>query len=238
MIPHIIHYCWFGEKELPEEYRKYIQGWKDAFPDWEVICWNESNFPLEDVAFAKAAYEAKKWAFVSDVARIYALQQYGGIYFDTDVEVIKNFSDLLENKKCVLGTESEIAIGTGFLACEKNHPICNLMMNYYKNTEFDPNALEPNTHILAKILQKGYSVKPSKNIVETNDFILYPQEYFTAFNGALGKTEIDEKTMCIHHLSASWIEEDSSIKAKIIGVLRKTKKYTVYYIKKYVMNLK
>ena len=74
--------------------------------------------------------------------------------------------------------------------------------------------------------------------METNDFILYPQEYFTAFNGALGKTEIDEKTMCVHHLSASWIEEDSSIKAKIIGVLRKTKKYTVYYIKKYVMNLK
>lgn len=95
MIPKIIHYCWFGGKEKPESAQKCIRSWKKFFPDYEIKEWNESNFDVNMIPYTKAAYEAKKYAFVSDFARFWVLYHYGGVYFDTDVEVIRNMDDLL-----------------------------------------------------------------------------------------------------------------------------------------------
>ena len=135
-IPHIIHYCWFGEKPFPKRYKKYIETWKKNLPDYTVMKWDENNFPIDRYIYAKEAMQAEKMAFVSDVARIYALYEYGGIYFDADVEVLKNFSVLLEGHSAVLGTEDEgKTIGTGFMAFTPKHEICLKMLEYYKNNK-------------------------------------------------------------------------------------------------------
>ena len=149
-IPHIIHYCWFGGKPLPEQYKKYVETWKKNFPDYKVMKWDESNFPIDQYSYAKEAIQAGKMAFVSDVARIHALYEYGGLYFDTDVEVLKNFSELLKEQGAVLGTEDEKkTIGTGFMAFVPKHEICSKMLEYYKNNSFaDQSSTMSNTQIL------------------------------------------------------------------------------------------
>ncbi len=96
MIPKIIHYCWFGGNPLPEDAKKCINSWKKYFPDYEIKEWNESNYDFNKCEYIKEAYKRKKWAFVSDYARFDILYQYGGIYFDTDVEVIRDMRDILK----------------------------------------------------------------------------------------------------------------------------------------------
>ena len=95
-IPKIIHYCWFGGKPLPDEYKKYIDSWKKYCPDWEIREWNESNFDFSSCEYAMEAYDAKKWAFVSDYARFKILYEYGGVYFDTDVEILQPLDEVLK----------------------------------------------------------------------------------------------------------------------------------------------
>lgn len=106
MIPKKIHYCWFGRKPLPESAKKCIASWKKFFHDYEIIEWNEDNYDVNKIPYIQQAYEAKKYAFVSDYARFDVLYQYGGVYFDTDVEVIRPFEDILE-KGAFMGCETD-----------------------------------------------------------------------------------------------------------------------------------
>mgnify|MGYP004533368965 FL=1 len=235
-IPRYIHYCWFGNASLPIEYKKYIEGWEKFFPEYKIICWSEKNFPLQEFSYAKEAARAGKWAFVSDVARIYALKKYGGIYFDTDVEVKKSFNDILENQSAILGTEdvSQNSIGTGFMAFIPEHPICCQMLKYYNNNYFINKDgtlnMVPNTHIMANILYKLYGVRPSNNIQKLDECIVYPQEFFTAYDGKLGKNMITENTYCVHHFKGSW----ASNKDKIKNSLRKIKNRIIYRCKEFI----
>ena len=112
MIPKIIHYCWFGGKPFPSAVQKCIDSWKKYLPDYEIREWNETNYDLDKCKFAKEAYDQKKWAFVTDFVRLDVVYQYGGIYFDTDVEVIKSFDDLLNNK-AFLGFDDDCMFNTG-----------------------------------------------------------------------------------------------------------------------------
>ena len=112
MIPKKIHYCWFGGGSKPAEVLNYIEGWKEVMPDFEIIEWNEDNFDVNMMQFTKEAYEKKKYAFVSDVARLWALSEEGGLYFDTDIEAVKSFSDLL-TEPIIIGYEYKDRIGTG-----------------------------------------------------------------------------------------------------------------------------
>lgn len=123
MIPKIIHYCWFGRKPKPQKVLEYIETWKKFFPDFEMKEWNEDNFDVNMMPYTKEAYYAKKYAFVSDVARLYALVHEGGIYFDTDIRVVKRFSDELLNSHGFLGFEHDVLITTGVMACEAECPI-------------------------------------------------------------------------------------------------------------------
>lgn len=210
-IPHIIHYCWFGGKPLPKKYEKYIETWKKAFPNYKIVKWDENNFPVDKFKYAEEALNAGKMAFVSDVARMYALYEYGGIYFDTDVEVVKQFFELLRNKGAVLGTESEnFTIGTGFMAFVPKHNICKKMINYYENNSYlEQSSTMSNTQILANLIEKQYNIKPLEKIQEFEDVIIYPSEYFTAYNG------VTAKTCCIHHFGASWLSPTRRFKDKI-----------------------
>ena len=118
MIPKIIHYCWFGGKKKPENVEQYILSWKNKCPDYEIREWNENNFDIKSNCFCKEAYEKKKWAFVSDYARLAILYKYGGIYMDTDVEVIKPFDNLL-TYQAFLCFESSKMVSIGTLGAKK-----------------------------------------------------------------------------------------------------------------------
>lgn len=218
-IPHVIHYCWFGKKPLPEQYKKYIETWKKNFPDYKVIKWDETSFPIDQYSYAKEAMQAGKMAFVSDVARIHVLYEFGGIYFDTDVEVVKNFSELLKGYGAVLGTEDERkTIGTGFMAFVPKHEICSKMLDYYKSNRFaEQGRIMSNTQILACLVRENYGIEPLENIQKFNDVVIYPSRYFTAYNGAKRRIEVTNDTCCIHHFGASWQTPIRRLKDKIKG---------------------
>lgn len=140
MIPKVIHYCWFGGNPLPYEVKKCIKSWEKMCPDYEIKQWNESNFDISDNTFARVAYENKAWAFVSDYARLKIVFDYGGIYLDTDVELLKSLDHLLDNK-CYIGIQQAQSLcqtGLGFGA-EKNSYIVEKMLEKYSNIEFDVN---------------------------------------------------------------------------------------------------
>lgn len=206
-IPKYIHYCWFGGNPIPNEIKKYINTWKKCMPEYKIIKWSEDNFDINAFQYTKEAYEAKKYAFVSDVARIYALNKMGGIYLDVDVEVIKPLEPLFENFSAVLGAESEGAIGTGFLAFVPEHKICRDLLDYYKNNTFlEKPKMFTNTQLLCRYIKTNYNIDPPNDITRFgDDLIIYPQEYFTAYNGELGINEITDNTVCLHHFVVSWV---------------------------------
>lgn len=133
MIPKIIHYCWFGGNSQPADVKKYIESWRKYCPDYEFKEWNESNFDLNENDYCKEAYEAKKWAFVTDYVRLKALYEYGGFYMDTDVEVIKSLEPL-RIYNAVSGYESSTHIQTPHHRCEVDSMILPLLHQYpYRN---------------------------------------------------------------------------------------------------------
>lgn len=206
-IPKYIHYCWFGGNPISPEVERYINTWKKYMPEYEIIEWNENNFDVMSMRFTREAYEAKKYAFVSDVARIYALNKMGGIYLDVDVEVIKPFDNLFENFSAVLGSETETAIGTGFLAFTPGHKICKDLLKYYESEGFlDKPKMFTNTKLFAEYIEDNYKISPPKEVTRFgDDLIIYPQDYFTAYNIIFGINEVTENTVCIHHYVGSWL---------------------------------
>ena len=134
-IPKIIHFCWFGGKEKPSKVQKCIESWHKYLSDYEFMEWNENNFDINSNEYVKQAYNEKKFAYVSDYARIKALYQYGGIYMDTDVMVYKSFNDLLDNQ-CILGFEEENYIATSFMACVPKHELIKKFIDKYENISF------------------------------------------------------------------------------------------------------
>lgn len=195
MIPKIIHYCWFGGNKKPDIVCKCIESWKKYCPDWEIREWNESNFDIECIPFMKEAYECKKWAFVSDVARLLIVYKYGGIYLDTDVELHASLDELL-NVGAFYFFESIRNINTGLgFGAEKGHGSVKAMLNYYENIHFVSNGkmdLRPCPAINTNALKQRYhslSQNGSRQLVE-EILILSVSEY-----GTYAK----------HHGTASWV---------------------------------
>ena len=135
MIPKIIHYCWFGGKPLPDEVKKYMETWKKYCPYYEITEWNESNFDVNQNQYCREAYEAGKWAFVSDYARLKILYDYGGIYMDTDMEVCKPL-DRLASYAFWSGFESESQIPTGIMASCRDNDLLEYLLSYYDDKHF------------------------------------------------------------------------------------------------------
>lgn len=153
----IIHYCWFGGKKLPREVKKCIKTWEKMLPDYEIKEWNENNFDINCCPFVKEAYENKKWAFVSDYARIYALYNEGGLYLDTDMKIIKNVSEFLD-KDMFMGYEDSGYIGTAVIGVkEKKNKYIKEILDFYNNLEhFYLQSINNYTNpiIITKILNK------------------------------------------------------------------------------------
>lgn len=218
MIPKIIHYCWFGGNPLPKSAQKCIRSWGKYFPDYEIKEWNEQNFDVNSILYTQQAYERKKYAFVSDYARFQILHQYGGLYFDTDVEVIKPMEDLLA-KGAFMGIEKDadkvgVAAGLG-LAAEPNMPIYQEIVDHYHQVPFvdeDGNQI-PGTvvkHVTDVLIQKGFVLKDE--IQHVADIWIYPNEYFNPLEDATGKLTITSNTRSIHWYSKTWVENYGPIR--------------------------
>lgn len=229
MIPKIIHYCWFGGNPLPELAQKCIASWKKYCPDFEIIEWNESNFNIYECNYSKEAYEEKKWAFVTDYVRLKVLYEFGGIYMDTDVEVIKPLDSLL-NYQAVSGFESETSIPTGLIASEKANNMIGEFLAEYTDIHFrKPDGkldLTTNVFRITKTCYK-YGLIPNNCLQVVNDFTFLPKDYLCPKNSKTGETVITENTITIHHFDGSWLSDEE----------REIKKVTSNYIKKYPYNV-
>lgn len=222
MIPRIIHYCWFGKGELSPLAKKCIASWKKYMPDCEIKQWNEENFDVNIIQYTKEAYECKKYAFVSDFARFYILRNYGGIYLDVDVELVKPLDDLLDNKT-LLGFERVGEVNPGLIcASEPNTLFLNEMVNFYKNLKFiDSNGklnLSTIVDYTTKYLKsKGLENKNEKQIV--CDVTIYPIDYFCPIDMSTNELVITKNTYSIHHFAASWLSTWGKFKKKFRKIL-------------------
>ena len=217
MIPKIIHYCWFGGNPLPELAQKCIESWKKFCPEYEIIEWNESNFDIAANVYAKEAYEAKKWAFVSDVARLYALVTVGGIYMDTDVEVLKPLDEFL-SLEAFSGFETETAIPTGIMAAEKGQPLFAELLHDYDNVHFlredgTPDCTTNVIRITNLCLKYGLKLNNQKQTVR--GFTLFPCDYFCPKNPATKELRITDHTVTIHHFDGSWLSDEERLQVKL-----------------------
>ena len=238
-IPKVIHYCWFGRGELPPLAKRCIKSWKKYCPDYEIVCWNEDNFDLTQNRYMHEAYEARKWAFVSDVARLIIIYNQGGIYLDTDVELIKPIDDLLENSGFMGFDEKGIvATGLGFGA-EKGNEIIEAFLKDYEHISFvQPDGsfdLTPcpdrNTDALKRL---GMDTQNTNQTFMGTVFL--PKEYLCPMDYYTGKKTITKQTYSIHHFSASWtsaVTKRTTMIKRIIGVKMYDKLYG-----KFLHNLK
>lgn len=223
MIEKKIHYIWFGSNPLPPLAKKCIESWKKFCPDYEIVEWNETNFDVNQNIYTKEAYENKKWAFVSDYVRLYALYHHGGIYMDTDVEVLKNLDDYL-NHDAFSGFESSNAIPTGIIGAKKGNYHIKQLLDEYNDRHFIlPNGemdLTTNVTTITNYFKE-------KNIILNNQyqncdgFVFYPSEYFCPKDYKTGKINLTDRSVTIHHFSGSWIPKSQKIKYKIINKLDK-----------------
>ncbi len=236
-IPKVIHYCWFGKGELPKIARKCIKSWEKYCPDYEIICHTEDNFDLSQNRYMQEAYEAKKWAFVSDVARLMIIYEQGGIYLDTDVELIKPIDDLLEQKGFMGFDEKGIvATGLGFGA-EKGHPVIAEFLKDYENisfvTEDGSYDLTPcpdrNTDALERL---GMDIKNTDQTFM--DMVFLPEDYLCPMDYYTGKKTITKNTRSIHHYCATWtspVTKRTTRLKRILGVKLYNKLYGKFFQK-------
>lgn len=214
MIPKIIHYCWFGGKPLPEFAKKCIDSWRKFLPDYEIKEWNEDNFDIESVPYVAEAYKMRKFAFVSDYVRFLVLYKYGGIYFDTDVEVISCMDDIVA-KGPFMGCENlakknkfaQVAPGLG-LGAEPNMDLYREILEIYKKKHFvDENGNQVSGNVVSYTteLLKQKGLKASNEIQNVADIWIYPKDYFCPMDYNSGKIEKTCNTRTIHHYSATWL---------------------------------
>ena len=212
MIPKVIHYCWFGRGELPELAVKCIASWKKVLPDYQIKEWNESNFDLNLYLYAKQAYDNKKYAFVTDVVRLYALQTEGGIYMDTDVEMLQPLDAFL-NHTAFSGFESDSSLPTGIMASIRSGRWVSELLNYYNDLCFVDNSgklhLETNVIAISKLMVEA-GFKLNNTLQQKENYVtFYPSEYFCPKNPANGKINYTENTICIHHFAGSWVQPET-----------------------------
>lgn len=218
MIQKKIHYCWFGGNPLPELAQKCIASWRKFCPDYEIIEWNETNYDIKKNKYMSQAYENKRWGFVPDYARLDIIYTYGGIYLDTDVELIKPIDELLK-LKAFAGVEQNseyVALGLGFGA-EKGHPTIKALCDYYDTLSFVENGelnLTPAPKINSTVLQAmGYRF--SKQIMDACGMTIFPSEYLCPIDYDTDELRITENTYSIHHYTASWYDESQRYALKL-----------------------
>lgn len=235
MIPRKIHYCWFGRKPLPESAQKCIASWRKFFPGYEIIEWNEDNFDVNCIPYTQQAYDAGKYAFVSDYARFKILYENGGLYFDTDVEVIKPFDDIL-SRGAFMGFEvnpnpnrpyGAVAAGLG-IGAELGMDVYRFVLDYYAHLSFiladgSYNTTDAVVNITTRELIKA-GLQDISGIQTISGITIYPMDYFNPLDDATGRLKKTENTRSIHWFTKSWMnvspcrQKISRLAHRIFGV--------------------
>ena len=220
MIPKKIHYCWFGRGEKPTLAKKCIASWRKYCPDYEIIEWNEDNFDVNMNGYTKMCYSQKKYAFLSDYVRLLVVAQYGGVYFDTDVEVIQPIDTLLENEAfCCFETRECVASGLGFGSVAQGISIQAMLAEYdllLDGTEGTRGCPRLNTAALVKLglIQDG-------SFQQVADAIVLPSDYMNPFDAATGILRKTSNTISIHWYSAAWLSPWHRLRTRIMRPLHR-----------------
>ena len=208
MIPKIIHYVWLGEHPIPKEMQVCIDSWKKHMPEYELRCWDDAALKLLDSVFVREAIQENKFAFASDVIRLYAIFQYGGIYMDTDVEVLKTFNPFLHHQM-FSGFETNNNVPTGMMAAEKGSVWAKELLEQYNDRHF---VLEDGSFDLTTNTTVITEYMKNKGLLLNNKFqdfpglcTMYPSEYFCPKDHTTGKIKCTKNTVCIHHFAGSWL---------------------------------
>ena len=218
MIPKVIHYCWFGRNPLPDSALKCIASWRKYLPDYEIKEWNEDNFDVNIIPYTQQAYEAKKYAFVSDYARFWILYHYGGLYFDTDVEVIRPMDEIVKRgpfmgleKLQKEAKEPAVAPGLG-LGAPVGHQLYAELLNIYARLQFTKTDGTPNLKTIVEytteLLQKK-GLQRGDGVQQVDGVFIYPEDYFCPMDSTTGITTITPRTVSIHHYDCSWLDHNS-----------------------------
>lgn len=227
MIPKKIHYCWFGKQDIPERDLKCIESWRKFFPDYEIIRWDETNFKVDICSYTKEAYDSKKWAFVSDFVRMYVLYEYGGLYFDTDVEVIKDFDQLITigpfmgieqfSPKCMVNP------GIGMAAYPKMTIFKEILDSYYQSHFIDENGLMSNYTIVSRVsdILAEHGLKNKNEVQIVSGLYIYPKEFFCPLDYDTNQLNITNNSYTIHWYRASWFDERMNVRRNRCIKIRK-----------------
>lgn len=224
-IPHIIHYIWFGNNPKTELIEQCIRGWKEKLPEWEIKEWNENNFDIDSCAYIKQAYENKKYAFASDYVRFAVLYEYGGVYLDTDVELLKKIPEQMMEDTGFAGVECNFKINSGLVfACEPKNKLVKEILESYQEKKFvsEDGSLNTTTVVeyVTEIFKKhGFKEDGTEQIID--GFHIYPWEYFCAYDFITREFSITENTVCIHHYAGTWLSPKDKVKRKIKDKIRK-----------------
>lgn len=230
-IPKIIHYVWVGGNPKPKDIQKCMNSWKKHLDGYEIKEWNETNFDINSHPFCKAAYEAKKWAYVSDYIRAYAIYNEGGIYLDTDVILLRNFDPYLKHDAFV-GFENDTHPFTAVFGAQKKHPLLKKILDYYdKLDSFNFDFKSNNTISVSNILINDYNCKLGNKYQELKDGItVYPDYIFC---------NPSKDSVSIHVFTGTWLEDKKSLKYKIMKSIKlninspkKAEKYRKYISRK------
>ena len=245
-IPKTIHYCWFGTNPLPKTAKKCIESWKKFLPDYQIIQWNEKNYDISKIPYIRQAYAEKKYAYVSDYARFDILYQYGGIYFDTDVEVIKSLEDIITQGPffaCEInGTLSplcttnnslldcpyssfSIRVSPGLgMGVESGNPFYKEFLDLYKDLDFiRPDGSYNQVAVVRNTttLLVAHGLKDVESVQKIAGFTIYPQDYFNPYDSLTGILNVTENTCAIHWYSLSWLPSLRRIRVRLMRMLRR-----------------
>lgn len=208
MIPRIIHYCWFGRGQMPAKYRHCMESWKKVLPDWTFVEWNEDNFDISAWPYAREAYDIKKYAFVSDIARLYALYHEGGVYLDVDVELLKPLDPFLHHT-AFGGYEGGKDITTGLIGAEKGSAWVKELLSLYEGKHFVlPDGrwdMTTNVRRISDYMAAAYGFKQDDSFQVIDGLVtIYPSSFFSPLNPSTLEVKRSPETVAIHYYTGSW----------------------------------
>lgn len=229
MIPKTVHYVWLGSHQIPQPYAEYIDNWHKVLPDYKFVRWDESNCDYLSTDYARQAYQAGKFGFVSDVVRVQVLYEYGGIYLDTDVEVLRGFDDLL-GEQMFIGMENNAYVQSAVIASEAHHPFWRQVIDFYAQQQFTVKGkqnLTPNTIYLTYFLQKWggnfVRLKDSKQVLRNGDstITVLPRSWLAPIDYTTGESIADDNTRTIHRFAGTWTNTAAHKRDKFLCCVRR-----------------